>query len=483
MRICKTISILLAVILAASAVSCGSTSGNDLQDASDTSASDTGTETTIDELAPPELPDANYDGYEFKILTRIEGWGIYNNEHLVVEEANGEILNDAIYERNRRVEDRFNVNITEIVTTGDISNEISKTVMAGEDSYDLVVSTYDLKYGTEYLVDFFTLDYINLDRPWWNQNYVEAISIKGQLCSMVNSIMITHMDSVLAMFFNKSLTENYNLPDIYQLVRDGKWTLPKFFEITKNVTTDLNGDSAYDDNDLYAFVGLDGIKRLGSGAELKTVVKDSNDIPTLNFSDAKLLDSISRLRDYASQYEVDIYNPRTDRNTGGDGDRAVFRLFLNDQAMFYVHGLGSAQMFRDMQSDFGIIPTPKLDDSQETYFISPDKTKSLVIPASASDLDRTAIIMEALAYEGYTYVRPLYYETMLQSKYLRDEESVEMMDEYIYTNIGFAPRHGSTTLNNTVDSILIGTSEIASALAEKQSAIQGEIDKYVEMFE
>lgn len=460
---------LLVTVLAASALSCSSVSYNDVQSGTpDTTAPVSTSETAVDELAPPELPEADYSGYVFKILTRIEGWGIYNNEHLAVEETNGEILNDAIYERNGRIEDRFNVSITEIVTTGDISTEISKTVMSGEDAYDLAVPTDVPLYGTEYLVDFFTLNYVNLDKPWWNQNYIEAASVNGKLCSMVNSLMLTHMDSVLAMFFNQKLTQNYDVPDLYQMVREGKWTLPKFFEITKNVTTDVNGDSTYDDNDLYAFVGLDGILRLGSGVQLKTVVKNSDDIPELNFDDAALIDNISQLRDYAAQYKNDIYDPRSDTNTGGDGDRAVFRLFMGDQAMFYVHGLGSAQMFRDMQSDFGIIPTPKLDENQETYFIAPDITKTLVIPSSASDFDRTAIIIEALAYEGYTYVRPLYYETMLQSKYLRDEESVEMMDKYIYTNIGFTPFHGSTSLSSTVNSILTSTGEIASTFAKKQ---------------
>lgn len=146
----------------------------------------------------------------------------------------------------------------------------------------------------------------------------------GKLCSAVNSIMITHMDSVLGMFYNKRLAEECQLPDLYELVRSGGWTFGKYFELTRDVTRDLNGDSEYNDNDQYAFVGLDGILRLGSGVKLEYAVKDENDYPKLNLEDEGLLSDIGQLRDWAQLYANEIYDPRTDKNTGGDGDKAVF---------------------------------------------------------------------------------------------------------------------------------------------------------------
>ena len=149
MKSTRIIALLLA-LLTASSVGCGeSADTNETTD--NTTAASTSDETTSD---APELPDEDYEGYNFRILTRIEGWGIYNNENLVVEEENGEILNDAIYTRNRTVEERFNINLTQITTTNDIANEIKTTVMAGDDAYDLTVSTYQMNLGSEYFVDF-----------------------------------------------------------------------------------------------------------------------------------------------------------------------------------------------------------------------------------------------------------------------------------------------------------------------------------------
>lgn len=75
-----------------------------------------------------------------------------------------------------------------------------------------------------------------------------------------------------------------------------------------------------------------------------------------------------------------------------------------------------------------------------------------------------------------------YYELMLQSKYLRDEESIEMMDQYIYSNIGFTPYICSSTLISTIKTLITGKSEVASLLESKRKTIEKEIEKYVSLF-
>ena len=477
----RLISILLALMLLAS---CGGTDTPNAETTNPDTDSNVISEEGTDELAAPELPDKDYGGYEFKILNKIDGYGIYNNEHYVVEEENGEVLNDAIYIRNIRVEEQFNISITEVITKNSVMNDVATAVMAGDDSYDLaIIHPVPTGYATDYLLDFNALDYINLDRPWWNQNYQSARSVNGKLTTAISSMMITHMDTVLAMLYNQRLAEEFKLPDLYQIVRDGDWTLAKWAEVSKNVTVDLNGDGQYNDNDQYAFVGLYGITNLGSGVPLQSIVKDKNDIPSINISDTKLIEQISKLRDFAVTYERDIYDPRSDSNLGGDGDKAVFRMFLNSQTLFYVHGFGAVQQFRDMKDDFGVLPTPKLDENQEDYFVAPGGAKCLGIPSVASDPERTAIILEAMSYEGYTYLRPRYYESMIQSKYLRDEESIEMMDEYIFTKINYEPVSGGKTLENTLKAAMNGNGEIASTLDASKGVIEEELAKYVALFE
>ena len=48
--------------------------------------------------------------------------------------------------------------------------------------------------------------------------------------------------------------------------------------------------------------------------------------------------------------------------------------------------------------------------------------------ATKEDLERTSVILEAMACESLKSVVPAYYELMLKTKFARDEESEEMID-------------------------------------------------------
>ncbi len=474
-------ALLLALCLAAGTfVSCGSGTEAPVDSVSPTET--TAKENKTGEYAPPELPAVDYGGYEFRILTRIEGWMIYNQEHIVLEEENGEVLNDAIYQRNRAVEEQLGVKFVEIVTKDKVDQVIQKSVTAGDDDFDVALPPSAPMYGTDYLVDFYTLDHLSFDKPWWNRQYAEAMSVNGCLVTAVSSMMITQMDGVKAMLFNKKLAEDYALPDLYELVRSGEWTFPKFWEVSKNVTVDLDGSSTWDDSDRYAFVGQDGMLNLKCGVDLAGVTKDADDMPVLNIKNERFIDCLTGLAADAVKYEREIYDPRHDPIRGDDGDSSIFRLFSNDQTLFYVHGFGAIQMYRDMKADFGVIPPPKFDAQQKDYFVEPGGSKCLAIPSTAKNTERTAIVLEAMAYQGYTMVRPKYYESMIKAKYLRDEESVEMLDEYIFTNIGFTPYSGSSLLTNLYKTMLAENGAVASTLASNESQLKEALDKYVALF-
>lgn len=77
-----------------------------------TDGENTGTADSVTEAAETELtaslPEVNYEGQYFNII--IDG-GTIGNADFIAEEENGEILNDAVFARNRAVEEQLNVNI------------------------------------------------------------------------------------------------------------------------------------------------------------------------------------------------------------------------------------------------------------------------------------------------------------------------------------------------------------------------------------
>ena len=82
-----------------------------------------------------------------------------------------------------------------------------------------------------------------------------------------------------------------------------------------------------------------------------------------------------------------------------------------------------------MEDDYGILPYPKFDESQEKYMSGAmDNYTVLGIPITVSDPEMASIITEALNAESYKQLFPAYYDTALKVKYMRDEESIEMLD-------------------------------------------------------
>lgn len=119
-------------------------------------AGDRNAETKTDAAAPTEsmtetdaqeaawqYPDVNYGGGEFRILNLDQLWDMFIR--IDVDELNGEALNDAVYNRNRTVEDKLNCKIVEKCLENDAGNTITRvtdlakqTIMANEDAYDVM---------------------------------------------------------------------------------------------------------------------------------------------------------------------------------------------------------------------------------------------------------------------------------------------------------------------------------------------------------
>ena len=102
-RVNVLFSLMLVVALLAS---CGG--GNTEVETTDGATSSI--ESTDENNIFSDLPTGNFDGAEFVFANEIDSkWAIVT---LDTNEINGEVINDAIFNRNRLVEDRLNVKIS-----------------------------------------------------------------------------------------------------------------------------------------------------------------------------------------------------------------------------------------------------------------------------------------------------------------------------------------------------------------------------------
>lgn len=98
-----------------------------------TSAEKDSTSDTTTEESMPVLPERDFGGYEFTFLNIDKA---YTYRSVVSEEQTGEPMNDAIYLRNRKVEDRYNIRIKEI-DSGNPQQDFTKSVAAGDNNFDI----------------------------------------------------------------------------------------------------------------------------------------------------------------------------------------------------------------------------------------------------------------------------------------------------------------------------------------------------------
>ena len=426
-------ALLLAALL--TTASCGD--AGDTPAVTDAAANTAATETeTVDTRLHDAVPDKDFGGKTFDILTA----GNWDNDwteifEFTAEAENGEPINDAIYKRNLAVEDRFNIDIVEINYmgvdngggTGKGSKFIEKSVMASDFAYDAsLMGAYDvskLAYSG-YLMDLASeVPYIDLSNPWWDQKANTDLAMKGKMFYTTGDISTIDNDCTFCILFNKSLLNTYDMEDPYQLVRDGKWTIDKFIEMASQVSQDLNGDSKYDENDLYGFcIWQDSMMgMINAAGEKFCTINDKGDLE-LSLNTERSLNMITRYMDlaYDRQLSYSLYH-----NTD-----SIEIMFANDQVLFYSRYLCIIKKYRHMETDFGVLPYPKYDEGQESYYhtVAPYGCSFICVPAVVENVEMTGSVLEAMACESLYTVTPAYYDITLEGKQLRDNESSEMLD-------------------------------------------------------
>ena len=439
MKNIKITTLLFVICFALICLSCSSDVNND--DADRTNQTDGQNNQNIDaetttERLYPNLDDNDFEGYKFRILARtVPGnidWLKWEHRDIYAEEETGEPINDAVYIRNRYVEDKFNCSVVEILSN-DTRGTLSRSVRAGSDDYDLYYSTLgDLAESVTNgnymnLKDFPVID---LDAPWWDANAKESLSIGGKLYFSTSDLILLHNNAAAAIIFNKEMIKDYAMEDPYSLVLSDKWTIDKLIDMTKDVFQDLNGDGVMDEHDLYGFACYrDGVYAIMHGAGGRITQKDKNDLPFLSLNSELAMTALEKAFDL--MYAPSAWNLHKELEPRGLPVYDITeRMFIENRVLFYSVLLRDVEQFRDMNADFGIIPLPKLTATQENYgsAINRHVGRAIAIPVTVSDTKRVGTILEALTAESRYTLLPAYYETTLQRKVSRDNESEGMLD-------------------------------------------------------
>lgn len=415
-----------------------------------------------------EVPEQDNGGKTFTILACNED---VRYTYIEDVEQTGDAMDDAIYTRNRQTEEHLGITIeiAEVPKTDriDTYTPLSKDAMSGDAQYDLV-SPHILKsisqLVTEDLVtDLSQLDYVDFTKSWWNGDFAETLNLNGKLFFASGDLIVPNARVIV---FNKKMMDENKLPDIYEVINSGKWTLDKLGEYTKDAVRDADGNGVMDKNDIYAFSDLSNTGLAtsfvhGSGQLFVTKADKGFDI---QLGSEKMYNITEKLYNY-------IYK---------DGNLDITNVeFGNGKVLFGSQVLLKLQILRDYDTDFGIIPFPKYDESQDKYHSS--VWNGLVcVPKTAKDQSLCGAVLETMAYYSQSTLMPAYYDKLLDSKFVRDDESTAMLDlifDGLVYDIGLCFDNFIGCYAALGDLLKTGSYDLASYYATKKSAFEAHYEE------
>ena len=236
----KLFALLLAALTLLSVSSCGAfgdSKDTAKSDSSETSLTESEPETTTAETIPENyletLPQKNYAGATFTIIGKSEPVLAHNFPE---EEETGEIINDALFIRNRTVEEKFGVDFAYLVTDsgGSTVSKVTSEVMAGGKSIDMIqgsmLTCSNVLLNKGVLTKINDLEAIDLEQPWWNACCETDLAVNGNCYYVTGDILYENYLEAACIQFNKQIAENYKLEDLYALANNGEWTFDKMLE-------------------------------------------------------------------------------------------------------------------------------------------------------------------------------------------------------------------------------------------------------------
>jgi hypothetical protein len=233
-------------------------------------------------------------------------------------------------------------------------------------------------------------------------------------------------------YYNKDMGADHGIENLYEVVARGDWTMDYCAELVSGIYRDLNGNDQKDKEDEYGMASnlFENADVFWSSFDMNMLTKNSDGWFELSNEKEKISKAFEMV------YELLYDNPGVYAyDSSEDNFERQRDMFANGNVLLTTLHLYYAESseFRNMQDEYGIIPTPKYDKAQKEYYtFAHDQYSVFMIPCTVKNPEMSGAVLEALTYESYKSVQPTYYNLVLKGRYANDAESRNMLD--IITN-------------------------------------------------
>ncbi len=376
-----------------------------------------------------------------KVLSVETGRHLYGELQFVPdEEKEGNVVNDAVKRRNDYIEENFGITI-EVVPTRYPGDDIALSITSGSDDYQIVADAVNKMLPNATQNYYWSLeDKLNLDKDWWDQNAIENLSITDKTYFVAGDALITDDDHTYLILFNKDMYVDNGLEgdygDIYDFVRDGKWTYDAMHAMGKVVAQPDENDQWTTTGGTYGLLGDNygaGILVYGSGIPSAQKTEDGGI--------QLLVDTERSVNAFNKVFDImnDTANTIRVEQIGNDW-AGISNMFIEGKGLFYLTSTQAITQIKNSTAEtkveFGVLPVPKLTAEQDNYYngVNVYQSNVMAVPTTNMDkLDATIYLMEALGYyskntPGDTSVTNAYYEITLKLQSVGSSDDEEMLD-------------------------------------------------------
>lgn len=331
-------------------------------------------------------------------------------------------VTEARYFRQKLVEDKLN---TSILTIGGTSEQIFENLRISEKAgtyYADIIAVPMKELGkfiaAGLLLRVNSLPFLNLGAEWFDKDgMTQATAGYNSAYTVIGDVNI-EPGKLYSVLWNKELAASVSAGNLYKLSYNGSWTWDYMLTCARamaNVNSGIYGIASTADAGTFisAFYAASGEKLMRPG------------------SDGALSASFGGDRAQAVVEKLKGFFAREAGMLGSAWEIPVSQssaTFYEGNAAFLVTPLEAVEWFKNMKKNWGVLPLPKYDESQEKYYSYIDGTAlSFSTPAGNESIESAGIFISAFSAATGDLIADAFY-THLIKYVVRDSDSLNMMD-------------------------------------------------------
>jgi len=478
-------ALLLAACLGFSIVACADPSAIEQPD----------NDKLVEDDNPYPYASVNFNGRSYDILNLPPDYFTMITEIVIDPSTTSDHLREAIYKRQLYVEGKLGITLSQSHSTGVYDGLLPYTqqlVATGDTTYELVYQhTDDVASGVVQglYLELTGIPELKLEESYWNQEFLRTASVAHKTYMAMSDLHLMGIEGTWALFFNQNMMDDLSMEYPYQLVREQKWTLDRLFEYCA-AGSDLGTESSWGTTIVAGQSSVYGLLSMktsalcehliyGSGAAF--IEKDrTTDLPYWAGETEMMNNAITKIANGTK-----VKGNYIGAGYSASDDNLYTSMFVQERCLFLGAELKDGHSsLQKMEDTFGVVPIPKYDEYQEDY----KSTMFTGVPAVTllsitPDVSYAAFVVDALSYETERTVIDTYYDITLSQRSIRNEDSAQMVDQFILPNRGCDIAllyHWTEELaDDMCNRIMNGSANQSSRIAKYAPTIQKQIEELI----